>query len=813
MEQTLTPTLTLAGGTRMTKALARGQPFVIGSDRNAKFRIPHPSLAARHVVLLWDGNATHAEDTSGGLGLTVNGKPATTVTLRHGDVLRAGGFEFLYEQPAAAKATAPAPSPSLQVSFRGAVVEEVLLSHGLTFGSGAAADVRLEDGTLLAVHAVVEQGADGFTIVDKGGAGLLANGSFFERHLLIIGDRLDFGEHHSFLFEGWALRRVPREMGCALTGTNLIVRSGERVLLDDAGFAARAGEFVGIIGPSGAGKTTLLRALLGLSPLTGGKVRLNQAEADALPDADLYFGHVPQREIVHLELTGRQALRYSAALRLPARAPQREIEKLINHLAERLGLTEHLDTKAAELSGGQLKRLSVAVEMLSRPPVLLLDEPTSGLDPETETQLMSQLRELTAAGCTIVCTTHLMENVHLMDSVEIVAAAPQHDEAGTSVFRGKPSAAREHFGVGDLAGIYERLREKRPSEWRAAFAERVRAEAGAPAPPPEPFDPPPRPRHAKRRALPVLLRRQFDILRAETKSLLLMLGQPVLIGALIALAAAGDKDQSATKLFLSCIAAFWMACGNAAPELVRERAIFERERFAGLGIGSYLGAKFIALAAIALVQSLLLFGVVKFFGLAGALGWQLLALAGTALAATSLGLLISAWSRTVLQAVLLVPVVTIPQILFSGYVFEAKHWNERPLPRIISRAFPGFAAQRVVDTSLLWHQRIGNYSDLDEAGLITSYENLCTALHPVRVWLSAASAATVVIDEPVLYREAKGPPLKRKELPWDRENPPAFRLGAVYAWPAPAWNGLLILLGWTLLGTAGAALLLRKQQE
>jgi ABC-type multidrug transport system ATPase subunit len=811
------PTLTLSGGTRLTKALVRGQAFSIGASRSSDFRIPHPSIAPRHVTLSWDGDETRAEDASGGAGFRVNGEPQSSLTLQDGDLLRVGEFEFLFRVGAGASRKPSAGGAMLTVQFRGQAVSEVPLSEGLTFGSGAEADVRLEDPALLSVHASLERHADGFVLADKGGSGLLANGRFFERHSLLIGDRLEFGDKHAFTFDGFALRRIPREAGCSLTAQHVVSQARRRVILGDAGFMARAGEFVGIIGPSGAGKSTLLKTLAGLREPTSGKVHLNHADLAEVPEAHAYFGYVPQEEIVHLDLTGRQALHYAAALRLPVRTPWQEVDKLIENLAARLGLAEHLDTVARELSGGQLKRLSVAVELLSLPPVLLLDEPTSGLDPESESQLMKQLRELTATGCTVVCTTHLMENLHLMDSVEVVAAAAKQGEAGTTIFRGKPSVARDHFEVEDFASIYERLREKLPSEWRAIFQRRTQQDAAAPPLPPEPSAPPPRPKLRRRAALPVLLLRQWDLLRSDAKNLVLFLGQPLLIGALLAIAAAGDKDQSATKLFLACIAAFWMACGNSASELVRERAIFERERFAGLGIGSYLGAKFAWMWLISLLQAVLLLGVLKVFGgLKGSLFWQFLALGGASLAATGIGLCISAWARTVLQAVLLVPVVTIPQILFSGYVFEAQDWNEHPVPRVASRFFPGFAAQRLVDTSLLWQQDIKNPSLLDDEGLLTSWENLSTALYPTSAWLRASEPRSFVVDETRLYSRVapRQPPLNpAKELKWDVKSPPSFRLGTTYAWPQPAYHGLFALVAWAVVGVAGTAVLLRFRRE
>ncbi|MFZ4764032.1 MAG: ATP-binding cassette domain-containing protein [Roseimicrobium sp.] len=805
------PALTLSGGTGLTKELVLGVPFAIGASRSADFRIPHPTVARRHVTLQWDGQQTVMTDESGGLGVTLNGAPATSGSLRDGDVLRVGHFEFLYHAP---KATHPAPVTSLTVLFRGNQVEEFPLQAGMALGCGEQADVRLHDPTLLPVHAWIQQTGNGFEVVDAGGAGLLANGKFFERHALLIGDRLDVGEHHAFAFDGWGLRRIPRESGCSVTAQNLEVVARGRTILSNAGFAAKAGDFVGIIGPSGAGKSTLLRALVGMRTPQAGTVSLNHAMVESLPDAQRCFGFVPQDEIVHLELTARQALRYTAALRMPARTPKNEIEKLINRIAAQLGLTERLDTPSRNLSGGQLKRLSVAVELLSLPQVLLLDEPTSGLDPEAERQLMRQLRELTATGCTVICTTHLMENLHLMDSVEVIAASPERSEAGTTVFRGKPSAMRAHFETEDFTGIYQRLREHAPSQWRALFEQRTGQSASTPQAPAEPATPPTRPKLKRRAATPILLQRQRDLLCSDLKNVWLLLGQPLLIGLLLALAAAGEKDQSATKIFLACIASFWMACGNAAPEFVRERAIFERERFAGLGIGAYLSAKFLWLWGVSLAQGLLLLGVLKLVGgLSGDGAWQCLALGGVSLAATGIGLFISAWSRTVLQAVLLVPVVTIPQILFSGYVFEAKDWNDRPAPRILSRAFPGFAAQRIADTSLLWHKRILHYDDMDKAGLVTSYENLCTALVPTVAWLNAESKATVTLDGAALYASTGGRPPRVREIAWDPKARPTLQLGAHYAWPGPALGGLATLLCWAFAGLCGAFMLLRAKRD
>jgi ABC-type multidrug transport system ATPase subunit/pSer/pThr/pTyr-binding forkhead associated (FHA) protein len=849
--------MTLAGGTKLSRAMQANVPFEIGHAKSASLRIPHPSVSPVHCTVLWDGRFALLRDAGSQLGTKVNGRViANDVFLRHGDQVSVGIFTVLFEwpgqtvadpsqdaalaegsvdvPPATAEQAPPVPvlSDDLTVLFRGVEVPEVPVEEGLTLGAGDQADVRLADSALSPIHAQIERDAGGFVVVDLGRTGSQANGRYFERHPLVIGDLLQFGERHYFAFDGYALRRVRDGLGAGIQASGMCVSRGRNRgwILEDASFDARPGQFVGILGPSGAGKTTLLRALIGLRKLDRGVVLVDHRSLDEIEDLSRFFGYVPQQEIVHLELTGRRALRYSALLRLPRRTPREEIDKLIDALSRRLGLLEHLDTRAGQLSGGQLKRLSVCVELLNRPPLLFLDEPTSGLDPESETELMQHLQELSYTGCTVVCTTHLMENVYLMSGLEVVAAGRDAyglPTSGRTVFRGKPRLAREHFDVSGLSKLYRRLRDKTPEEWQRYYLEKTGVELTAPPDGPGADSATPKfhnLRRLKRRpALPILLKRQRDILLADRKNLILYIGQPLLIAALIWLTATGDHPDP-TKLFLAYIATLWLGCGNAAPEIVRERSIFVRERFVGLRPSSYLMSKFVFLGSLTILQAVLIFAVLNFFGsgLSGSAGWQLAGLVACALAATGLGLAISAWARTTLQAVLLVPVFIIPQILFSGYVFPVKDWDHHAFPRIVGRFFPSFAAQRIMDTSLFWRQPMRNSLDLEMDGLLTSYDNLSTGLRPWSVILNPNQTLTFSIDEsahyePVPGAEAFGP----REAKWtpdrntakylmgvgDDERPRVFRHGR------PAWNGLLSLMAWTIASAFLALRLLSRKGE
>ncbi len=615
----------------MTKELVRDVPFVIGTASGSQFRIRHPSVAERHAVLRWDGVQTKIAAESDWHRVRVNGNiELYSVRLKDGDSLRIGDFEFLFHDPAGEEKAA-GPNPTA-VSFHGAATDEVALSGGLTIGAGAEADVRLDDAALLPVHAVIEQGSEGFTVADKGGPGLLLNGRLFDRQLLFIGDRLDVGARHHFVFDGRMLHLRPHGAGCGLTAQRVSVAAGERVLLIDAGLSVRPGEFVGVIGASGSGKTTLLRALAG--PVRGmkGSVFLNRTNRGEIEQAGRWIGCVPREAIVHAELTGRQSLKWTASLRLPDTTPAMEIAKLIGHLAERLGISEHLDTPARDLSAHQLKRLCIAVELTGLPPLLLLDDPAAGFDADEEEKLLRLLRELTDTGCTILCTTHSTAGVPLMDGIEVLASGG--NEAGTTIFRGRPSALSAHFGVEDLPGLYGKIGERLPSEWRRIFEQQSGQSAAAPQFSAETVLPPPRPRLRGSAAFSTLLRRQLALLASAPAKLLPMLAAPVIISLVIVFAVSAERTHGVTRMVLACAAVFMLACWNAASDTVREHPIASRERAAGVPLEAWLGAKLTWHWGVSLIQQALLFCVLKSAGTKGAALPQFLLLGGAGLLAT-----------------------------------------------------------------------------------------------------------------------------------------------------------------------------------
>jgi ABC transport system ATP-binding/permease protein len=667
-------------------------PFVLGRAVEVDFVLSHPEISRRHCRVVREGEQWFLEDLGSQRGTLLNGSRISgRAELKNGDQITLGPIVVAFgaiSDDGKESTTESGAAPG-SVLYRKQPADVLPLTAPLVFGRSDEADVQLSDPSVSRRHAQLEQEAAGFRLVDlHSKSGSFVNGRRFDAHDLVIGDQIQIGPFY-FVFDGRQLYRVRRLSLGRIVARGLSKRGGAGIILNEVNFVAEPGQFVGILGPSGAGKTTLLNALSGLRPADEGNVLFDQIEYRRNDDQlRALFGYVPQDDIVHLELTVDLALRFAAKLRLPAATPVLEIEKLISHTLANLGLAERRQLPIARLSGGQRKRVSVAVELLNRPPLLFLDEPTSGLDPAAEFKLMELLRRLADTGCTVICTTHVMENVYLMDQIGVIVD-------GRLVFLGPPDAARNHFGVQRLTGLYDALQ-----------AMDVKALPSYHPPEQEQKEKPPEPaplRKVRRPfALPILLQRQAAIFRSDLKNLIIVFAQPVIIGALVAWV----TDEPALIQFFAYLGTLWFGCSNSAQEIVRELPIYRRERLVGLDRFSYLTSKFLWIGCLTLAQSLLLYfcmGIGE-LGLKGAVWWQLLGLVLLSFVGTGIGLAVSSMARSAIQAVMLIPLLLIPQILFSGLTVPA---NEMSPPVLwVSHLMPSFSSQRITDMSFLLNQRI-----------------------------------------------------------------------------------------------------------
>lgn len=237
-----------------------------------------------------------------------------------------------------------------------------------------------------------------------------------------------------------------------------------RTLIDEVGFGVRPGECVGILGPSGAGKSTLMKLVNGHTRDGSGEVRYDGQDFHThYHDLKARIGYVPQDDIVHPSLTPASELRFAAQLRLPD-LEEAAVEERVTEVLRRLELDHVAHTRNHRLSGGQRKRVSLGVELLSRPPVLFLDEPTSGLDPSLERKMMALFRQLAEEGRSVLVTTHVMESLADLHLVLVLLR-------GHLVFFGPPGEALAHFGVSSFPEIYGKLDSGSPGEWRRRYRE------------------------------------------------------------------------------------------------------------------------------------------------------------------------------------------------------------------------------------------------------------------------------------------------------------------------------------------------------
>lgn len=459
--------------------------------------------------------------------------------------------------------------------------------------------------------------------------------------------------------------------------------SGGKMILNRVSLSIQSSEFVALVGGSGAGKSTLLKALNGYDQANHGQMLL---DGEALyPKLDMYrtqMGYVPQDDIIHRELPVKLALWYAAKLRLPD-ATSAEIEARIQDALESVDMVEHAHKRVHVLSGGQRKRVSIAVELLARPTLFFLDEPTSGLDPGLEKKMMYDMNHLADEGRTVVMVTHATANIEQCDYVAFLAY-------GRLVYFGPPNDALTFYNVTDFADIYLQLsREIDPARGKPAvpvlqpyyqqyqawaakqarkkgkkastrvmsgvlWAEHFRRSplyqkyvtdrqrnlgSGGQAGPVPPAAPVRRGRDSTIRQTWLLARRQFDLIRMDVRTLFILLLMMPMIGLLFTMVS-GKKDLTGWKMteaqvdaaltqqlvdaglddevgensdyiptaaaetLVTMLALALTQSGTfaAAYEIVKERAIFKRERAINLRVTAYVLSKVLVLSGFAVIQ-------------------------------------------------------------------------------------------------------------------------------------------------------------------------------------------------------------------
>jgi ABC-type multidrug transport system ATPase subunit len=449
------------------------------------------------------------------------------------------------------------------------------------------------------------------------------------------------------------------------------VRNREDVtLLDAVSLSLPAGELVAIVGPSGAGKTTLLEAIAGITPATSGSVRFDGVDVYANPGTYRnVLGYVPQDDIIHADLTLRRVLRYAAQLRLPSPTSGDEVDNTVSDVIDAVGLSGQIDVRVGRLSGGQRKRASIAVEMLTDPHVFFLDEPTSGLDPVTSAELLAHLRQLADRSATVVFTTHSVEDLVVCDRIIFMA------RGGRVGFVGTVDEAFEHYGVNAVPDLYRRLADPEGSSYPGGTIVTTAAPAAGP------LDVHIRRGASGLRQWGVLTQRTLETLVRNRLTLAILVGSPALVVAMFAIlfrpGAFDYQDPSPSSMvmigFWVVFAAFFFGLTYGLLQICTERTILRRERLVGLRLGAYVASKVTVLMPFLLVVVAAMLSVLRLLdrlpnrplSTYASIG---VGLALCALAALGLGLLTSATVGNVAQATLALPMLCFPAVLFSGAI-------------------------------------------------------------------------------------------------------------------------------------------------
>ncbi len=566
----------------------------------------------------------------------------------------------------------------------------------LRIGRAADNQVVVADLSVSRYHAELRrEPRSGYAIVDLGSHnGTFVNGQrvgsapVTERDLIGIGPatfRLVGGELQEFLDTG-DISYVANDLTVTLPGG--------RVILDHVTFPLGERCLMGVIGPSGAGKSTLLGALTGIAPATQGTVLYDSRDL-YMHYAELRnrIGLVPQENILHTQLTARRALGYAAELRFPRDTSRAERSRRIDEVLAELSLTQHAHTKTAAMSGGQQKRVNVALELLTKPSLLFLDEPTSGLDPGLDKSVMQQMADLAHDGRTVIVVTHSVANLDLCDRLLVLVPG------GKIAYFGPPKEGLKHFNQPGWAEVFQAFEADPNRDWQGEYrrstyfqqyvvAGMEGAAAAQRGPRPIPAQ---APKTSNRLAqMSTMVRRYMSVLASDRGFLALLIGVVVGLGAMVRFfpLKGGFLPQPATAaphvgtgpqsvLLILILGACFAGALNAVREIVKERPIYSRERAAGLSAGAYLGSKLIVLGIISAIQAVLLVLV----GLAGTmfppkgavlpvpLAEVMLSVALVAITSMVIGLLVSSVVSTSERAMPLVFLLVMVQVVTTGGIF------------------------------------------------------------------------------------------------------------------------------------------------
>jgi ABC-type multidrug transport system ATPase subunit/ABC-type transport system involved in multi-copper enzyme maturation permease subunit len=549
------------------RTLPAGPSYTIGRDPKSDIVVDEDRVSWQHAVLKLDRGSWVLEDTGSTNGTFVGSQKVQKIILDGETIVRLGhpvdGPELACSTGAPPRPrTVIAAKPVIPTSGRGGsdgpavVAGRPAMTGGgmstashrepsvirrlptkvLRIGRAPDNDIVISDLSVSRNHAELRRTASGYQIVDLDSHnGTFVNGQQIGSAPLTEGDIVGIGPS-TFRLSGSELQEFVDTGDVSLVARDLTVTLGNgKVLLDHVTFPLGERCLLGIIGPSGAGKSTLLGALTGMRPANGGSVLYD--------DRDLYahyaelrhrIGLVPQENILHTQLTARRALRYAAELRFPRDTSKAERNRRVDEVLAELSLTAHAETRTDRLSGGQQKRVNVALELMTKPSLLFLDEPTSGLDPGLDKSVMEMMSGLAKDGRTVIVVTHSVANLDICDRLLVLVPG------GKVAYFGPPQDGLKHFGKPGWAEVFQSFDAEPGRDWAgeyrrsAWYQQYVLSAVDGRGPSAAPRQIPPAPSSKNRLAqFSTLCRRYLSVIASDRVYLGLLAGAPIVLGLVI----------------------------------------------------------------------------------------------------------------------------------------------------------------------------------------------------------------------------------------------------------------------------------------
>ena len=549
------------------RTLQAGPSYTIGRDPQSDILINDDRVSWHHAVLRHEHGSWVLEDTGSTNGTYLSSERVNRVVLTGDRTIRFGhpvdGPSMICStgvpspRPATAVVASPGPSPTMvggmpgggagggasTASHREPSVIRQLPTKTLRIGRAPDNDIVISDLSVSRNHAELRRSGVTYQIVDLGSHnGTYVNGQRVSAAPLTEGDIVGIGPS-TFRLSGNELQEFVDTGDISLVARDLTVTLGNgKVLLDHVSFPLGERCLLGIIGPSGAGKSTLLGALTGMRPANGGSVMYD--------DRDLYthyaelrhrIGLVPQENILHTQLTARRALRYAAELRFPRDTSAAERNRRVDEVLAELSLTNHAETRTDRLSGGQQKRVNVALELMTKPSLLFLDEPTSGLDPGLDKSVMEMMKGLAQDGRTVIVVTHSVANLDICDRLLVLVPG------GKVAYFGPPQDGLKHFKKPGWAEVFQAFDAEPNRDWAGEFRRSpwhqqfVMAAVDGSRPGAANRQMPPAPPSKNKFAqFSTLCRRYLAVIASDRVYLGLLAGAPIVLGGVILAIPAAD---------------------------------------------------------------------------------------------------------------------------------------------------------------------------------------------------------------------------------------------------------------------------------